>query len=118
MTPIIPHRNAAFSARTALPPLTSTDIAEVLSAIPARTPYESHTWIRATYAVLQILGETAALPILSNWSPATKPHENTEKMYRAKFRSAFTFRDPSATLVGIAKNYGFDARAFALRRSR
>ena len=88
---------------------TAADIAEMLRFIPPRPDYE--TWLRVASAVWSVLPAADGALLLHKWSPEEKPGE-----YMAKHKVRL-MQVGIGTLVHIASQHGFDARA-AWRRKR
>lgn len=95
--------------RDPLPPLTSSDVAEILRAIPSRPVYQ--VWILVISAVGSVLPDDEAASVLNMWSPEESPGE-----YLRKLRSRL-MHVGIGTLINMAKQHGFDASAFTHRRA-
>jgi putative DNA primase/helicase len=93
------------------PPLETTaeDVAEMLKVIPPRPDYE--TWLRIASAVWSVVPMADGCRLLHQWSPEEKPGEYAGK-HKARLHQIGI-----GTLVHIASQHGFDARA-AWRRRR
>jgi hypothetical protein len=84
---------------------TPEEVRALLAVIPPRP--DDPMWKRISSAVRDAVGEAAAIPLLKEWSPEEKPGEY------AKFFKSPLERVHAGTLVAIAKEHGFDARAAA-----
>ena len=94
-----------------LPKLSADEVAETLSYIPAYPDYE--TWIKILCGVCSEIGETQGANVLENWSP-----ENANGGYPAKITSFHgSYETSIATVIELAKEYGFDASAFTKARA-
>jgi len=88
---------------------TAADVAEMLKCIPPRPDYE--TWLRIASAVWSVLPMGPGCELLNQWSPEERPGEYATK-HKARLQQIGI-----GTLVHIASQHGFDARA-AWRRKR
>jgi hypothetical protein len=85
------------------------EVRQMLSAIPPRPDYD--TWLRIASAVWSVLGMAEGARLLHQWSP-----EVVEGEYAAKYQSRLK-RIGVGTLVYIAKQHGFDLRAWRAERA-
>lgn len=97
------------SSRQLLPPLSTSDVAEILTYIPSRPAYPD--WVHTISAVGAVLTEDEAVAVLSGWSPEESPGEYQRKL-RHRLRLVGI-----GSLIAKAKEHGFDASAFARRRA-
>jgi putative DNA primase/helicase len=88
---------------------TAADIREMLTFVPARPDYD--TWLRIASAVWSVLPMMEGCQVLNAWSPEEKEGEYARK-HKARLEQVGI-----GTLVHIASQHGFDARA-AWRRQR
>lgn len=87
---------------------TAADIAEMLSYIPSRPDYE--TWLKIASAVWSVLPMGEGADLLDKWSPEEKPGEYATKHIHRLTQIGI------GTLVMMAKEHGFDAKAAAKRK--
>lgn len=109
----LPEVGAAKPAQpeTWHPPVdtTAADIREMLVVIPTRPDYDR--WLRVASAVWSVLPMAEGCRVLNEWSP-----EENEGEYAGKHKHRLQ-QVGIGTLVHIASQHGFDARA-AWRRQR
>ena len=85
------------------------EIKKMLSAIPPRPDYD--TWLRIASAVWSVLGMAEGARLLHQWSP-----EEIEGEYAAKHEVRLK-QVGIGTLIDIAKDHGFNLRAWMAERA-
>ena len=83
---------------------TVESVRHILHHIPNKRPRKE--WLKVCAAVADALGEDEAIPMLEQWCPPYSPGE-----YQRAFKAPLK-RISKGSLVAIAKNHGFDSKAY------
>jgi hypothetical protein len=83
---------------------TPESVRHILHCIPNKRPRKE--WLKVCAAVADAVGKDEAIPMLEEWCPPYRPGE-----YQSAFEAPLQ-RITKGSLVAIAKNHGFDSKAY------